>query len=228
MWSWPCISILSSFYIFTAEVLVNPNCWPNERICLLWVVPLFITIRRIDQTWVQYTPTVFTNDSNDRCNQTKSPFTNQPILEAALSNQNTTFWSIACDVNNDITHIDTWSTKTKLWCNTKLTQALTPNQTHLEPAPSCPAKLSKHQRTFNQLEEYQLWSWLPEFRRYLCTTSTMYCTWRCNCYLHTTSDQNDTVSSCQPILVFWKGDTCKQCYSFIVAVVDAKKSWWKA
>ena len=41
-------------------------------------------------------------------------------------------------------------------------------------------------------------------RRYLYTTSTMYCTRRCNCYLYTTLHQNDTVSSCQPIQAFWK------------------------
>ena len=38
-------------------------------------------------------------------------------------------------------------------------------------------------------------------RRYLYTTSTMYCTRRCNWYLYTTSDQ----TTCQPIQAFWKG-----------------------
>ena len=83
-------------------------------------------------------------------------------------------------------------------------KAYTSTDTQPNTPGACPAKLSKHQRTYNQLEEYQLWSWLPEFRRYLCTTSNMYSNWRCNCYLHTTSDQNDTVSSCQPIQAFWK------------------------
>ena len=56
-------------------------------------------------------------------------------------------------------------------------------------------------------------------RRYLYTTSTMYCTRRCNCYLYTTSDQDDlsTHSGILKRAMFASTDW------FIIVVVDARK-----
>ena len=139
----------------------NHHFWSNETNCVLSVVPLFITIRWFDLTWVwcnahqkiplmgqivdankqnlhspiincpvvhpntldgpnmtkmQCTPTDSTDESNYQCNQSK--ISNEPVLEAVLSNQNilTISWSISFDVTVLITHIDWYSThKDQTW-----------------------------------------------------------------------------------------------------------------
>ena len=70
------------------------------------------TLAGPNMTKMQCTPTDSTDESRYQCNQSK--ISNEPVLEAVLSNQNilTISWSISFDVTVLIPHID-WSSTHK-------------------------------------------------------------------------------------------------------------------
>ena len=160
----------------------------------LSIVPLFIPIHWMDQTWL-------------KCNAHQQiPLMSQITNAIKAKSPMNLYWKLSSVTKHTYNQL-----KHQLWChciNSTYWFILHPQGPNLgaihslnrhpntpNTPRSCPQdktiKTSTHLQSAGGVSAVEL---TPR-RRYLYTTSTMYCTRRCNCYLYTTSDQ----ATCQPI-----------------------------